>query len=369
MIIMRAKADNILCFNDFDINMSYPKKIVNSPVANEWLSERTNFRYKKVNILMGGNATGKTSLGRILMMFMNYFKDGAVARFLDMISDYSREAFLSIDFVTKSLRMYRFVFKTGKRNDNGYDDTNVSISIKSVPINKNDSYETCESRLDADIKCEYTTYDKVDTEGWNFTFPRDITGNTPYSLIGKNSKYLTVLEKVLKTLDPAIRSVDALRDVDNSFVIRFDNKDVIIQDGIITKEAILSSGTKAGIDIAYIIASSICNMHDFYYCDEIFSFVNSDLEKACLSVIIEKLGDDRQLFFTTHNSDVLDMDLPKHSYTFMKKIVNEDRVDISCVYASDYLKKADDSMKNAVENDLFCIAPELNELYDLIDLD
>ena len=114
--------------------------------------------------------------------------------------------------------------------------------------------------------------------------------------------------------------------------------------------------------------SSICNLHDFYYCDEIFSFVNSDLEKACLSIIIEKLGDDRQLFFTTHNTDVLDMDLPKHSYTFMKKEVRDVGVDISCVYASDYLKKAEDSLKNAVENDLFCIAPELNELYDLIDL-
>ena len=53
--------------------------------------------------------------------------------------------------------------------------------------------------------------------------------------------------------------------------------------------------------------------------------------------------------------DVLDMDLPKHSYTFMKKEVHEDRVDISCVYASDYLKKADDSIKNAVENDLFAL--------------
>lgn len=52
----------------------------------------------------------------------------------------------------------------------------------------------------------------------------------------------------------------------------------------------------------------------------------------------------------------------------MKKEVRDVRVDISCVYASDYLKKAEDSLKNAVENDLFCIAPELNELYDLIDL-
>ena len=369
MIIMRVKADNMLCFNNFDINMSYPKKIVNSPVANEYLTERTNFRYKKVNILMGGNATGKTSLGRLLMMFMNYFKDGAQARFSDMITDYSKSAYLSVDFVTKDLRLFRFEFAAGPGKDNGYDDSNVDISIKSVRINKMDSYETCEERLDNNIKCKYETYNQIDTEGWNFTFPRDITGNTPYALIGKSSRYLTVLEKVLKTLDPAIRGVDALKDVDNSFVIRFDNRDTIIQDGVIANEAILSSGTKAGIDIAYIIASSICNMHDFYYCDEIFSFVNSDLEKACLSVIIEKLGDDRQLFYTTHNSDILDMDLPKHSYTFLKKEVREDSVDICCVYASDYLKKAEDSMKNAVENDLFCIAPELNELYDLIDLD
>lgn len=369
MIIMRVKADNILCFNGFDINMSYPKKIVNSSIANECLSERKNFRYKKINILMGGNATGKTSLGRILMMFMNYFKDGTAARLTDMISDFSKGANLTIDFVTRNLRLYRFAFVAGARNDNGYNDNNVSIMIKSVRINKTDSYETCADKLDNNIKCEYTTYDKVNTEGWNFTFPRDITGNTPYSLIGKNSKYLLVLEKVLKTLDPSIRKVEALKDVENSYVIRLDKRDVIIQEGKIANEAILSSGTKAGIDIAYIIASSICNMHDFYYCDEIFSFVNSDLEKACLSVIIEKLGDNRQLFFTTHNTDILDMDLPKHSYTFLKKEVHDDGVDISCVYASDYLKKAEDSIKNAVENDLFCIAPELNELYDLIDLD
>ncbi len=368
MIIMRMKADNILCFNDFDINMSYPKKIVNSNIENEYLSERKNFRYKKINILMGTNATGKTSFGRILMQFMNYFTDGTITRFTEMIGDFSREASLVIDFATQQLRLYRFAFKAGVRNNSEPDGSNVSIVIKSVPINKNDSYETCAAKLDDDKKCEYTTYEKVNIEGWSFTFPRDITGNKPYSLIGKSSEYLTVLEKVLKTLDPAIRKVEALKDVDNSFVIRLDGKDVIIQDGAFAKEAILSSGTKAGIDIAYIIASSICNMHNFYYCDEIFSFVNSDLEKACLSVIIDKLGDNRQLFFTTHNTDILDMDLPKHSYTFMKKEVSEDRAYISCVYASDYLKKSDDSLKNAVENDLFCIAPELNELYDLIDM-
>lgn len=68
--------------------------------------------------------------------------------------------YLNIDFVTKDLRLYRFIFEAGIRNDNGYNESNVSIIIKSVRINKNDSYEICEAKLDSDIKCEYTTYDK-----------------------------------------------------------------------------------------------------------------------------------------------------------------------------------------------------------------
>lgn len=368
MIIMRVKADNILCFNDFDINMSYPKKIVNSPIPNECLSERSNFRYKKINILMGGNATGKTSFGKVLVKFMNYLNDGIIDRFVDIINDSSKDAYLVIDFVANDLKMCRLSFKAYAKTDIDDEGKNVSVEIKSVNINKMDSYETCAIRLDKGMKCKVLSYDEIESHGWHFTFPRDITGDMPYLLIEQDPNYLTVLEKILMTLDPAIKEVRTLNDVNNSFVIKLGNKDIIIQDGIIVKDAILSSGTKAGIDIAYIIASSICNIHNFYYCDEIFSFVNSDVEKACLSVMIEKLGENKQLFFTTHNSDVLDMDLPKHSYTFMKKVINDDKVNINCVYAMDYLKKADGSLKNAVENDLFCIAPELSGLYDLIEL-
>ena len=368
MIIMDVKADNFLCFNDFNINMSYPKKIVNTPISGEYLKDRTNFRYKKINIIMGSNATGKTSLGRLLMIFFNYFKDGAVGRFTELISNVNKEAYVRIDFVTEDNKLYRLSFAAAPIGVRGYDNTNSSVQIKRVNINKMDSYEICKDKLDKDINCETVSYDQVNTKGWYFTFPRDTTGNIPYSLIEKNQKYIVVLEKVLKTLDPAIRGVNVLKDVDNSFVIRLDNKDVIIQNGKIATESVLSSGTKAGIDIAYIIASSIFNMHDFYYCDETFPFINSDLEKACLSVIIEKLGDDKQIFFTTHNTDILDMDLPKHSFTFMKKEVDDEKVTIKCVYASDYLKRAEDSLRNAVENDLFCVAPELNELYDLIDM-
>ena len=75
MIIMDIKVDNFYAFKNFHMNMSYPKKIVDSTIEEEFLEERPNFRYKKVNIIMGGNATGKTSLGRLLMLFTNYLED------------------------------------------------------------------------------------------------------------------------------------------------------------------------------------------------------------------------------------------------------------------------------------------------------
>ena len=48
MIIMDLKIDNFFAFKNFHMNMSYPKKIVNSYIEDEFLVGRNNFRYKKV---------------------------------------------------------------------------------------------------------------------------------------------------------------------------------------------------------------------------------------------------------------------------------------------------------------------------------
>lgn len=97
------------------------------------------------------------------------------------------------------------------------------------------------------------------------------------------------------------------------------SKNVIIQEGSIVNESILSSGTKAGLEIARIVGSILTNRNQFYYCDEKFSYVHSDIEKAFLSIMIDKLGENEQLFFTTHNMDILDLTLPKHSFIFIMK--------------------------------------------------
>ncbi|ALF26074.1 hypothetical protein [Fusobacterium nucleatum] len=67
MIVLNLELDNLLGFEDFKINFSYPKKDENSGIKDEFLKGRPNFRYKKVNILLGANYTGKTSIGKAMM--------------------------------------------------------------------------------------------------------------------------------------------------------------------------------------------------------------------------------------------------------------------------------------------------------------
>ena len=130
----------------------------------------------------------------------------------------------------------------------------------------------------------------------------------------------------------------------------------------------LSSGTKAGIEIAQMV-SSIKHEHcSFYYCDEKFSYIHTDLEKAILSLMIDGLRANDQLFFTSHNTDILDMNLPKHAFTFLCKDVTNPERPINCISASHVLKRNTDSLKNAVENDMFACSPAVDLIYAIGDL-
>ena len=72
MVVLNVELDNFYAFKNFHMNLTYPKKIVGSCIKEEHLEDRPNFRYKKVNIIMGANASGKTTFGRMLMKIFNF---------------------------------------------------------------------------------------------------------------------------------------------------------------------------------------------------------------------------------------------------------------------------------------------------------
>lgn len=368
MILMDIKLDNLYAFHDFTLNMSYPKKIVNSTIEGEYLKNFPNFRYKKVIILMGANASGKTSLGKVMLDIFNFIDKKEFGRIVERIADKSKKAFFSVDFVNNG-----FLFRVQAMVDAAdiYRSENIHVSVQKVEIKAGDNYESCAARfknVDLEKKKDYILeLEEIDGADWMFEFTLSPERKKQYAISSSN-KYLEVLKNTLKTLDPRIKDVTKVEESEDSYIIKYENMTIMLHDGeLIDKYHVLSSGTKEGIGVANIIASVKSGAYSFIYCDEKFSHIHSEAEKAFLSVLIECMGENRQLFFTTHNTDILDMNLPKHTFAFLRRNMDDDAT-IDCVYASEYLKKNTGSLRNAVENDLFATMPSVDKIYALADL-
>ena len=354
MIIMNLELDNMYGFKDFKINFAYPKKIVGSTIIDEHLPSRPNFRYKKVNIIMGGNASGKTTLGKAIRDIFYCVVLKTWDNLLNSICDKSKTGKFSIDIAFTNSFMYRYEGEIFSARGE------IAVKRKIASISKNDSYESCCRKLKETDK--FKGKDAINKIGWNFAL-NEGNETVPLNRIENDSGVkLKILEKVLQALDTDIISVEKL-DVKDSYVIKKENQDIIVQEGEVIKESKLSSGTVAGIRIADIISSIILKENGFYYCDEKFSYVHSDLEQAFLSVMISKLGNGEQLFFTSHNMDLLEMNLPRHSFSFLRK---RDKIEV--VYPSEYIKKNDISLRNAMENDVFDLVPSRDKIYELEDI-
>lgn len=370
MIVLDVTLDNFYAFKDFHVNFTYPKKIVDSSIQNEHLEGHPNFRYKKVNIIMGANASGKTTLGRILMKIFNFLAKRNASYVTENVSDRTRSASFTIDLVCRSNTLYRISCVINPKPSGDYNIEDINLAIRKEKIWQKDSYESCVKRIEASAYLPCDNYldelEKLEDLAWLFEYPRDTERIINFEPDDK--KYLSVLENILKVLDPSIHKVDRVESVDDAFVIRIGADSIVLQNGAPFNTERLSSGTKAGVEIARVVSSLLQGRNSFYYCDEKFSYIHSDAEKAILSLMINSICPHEQLFFTTHNTDILDMNLPKHAFTFLRKDFNDTEHPISCVSASDLLKRNSDSLKNAVENDLFSTAPAVDLIYAIAEL-
>ena len=357
MLVLNLELDNLFGFEDFKINFSYPKKIENSSIKDEFLKDRPNFRYKKVNILLGANSTGKTFIGKAMMAIFNFLNKKEIIVTSQYIRNIKKEMSFSIDFILDGKNiLYRVNLKYKKENEK------IDLELYKADILKNDSYETTLKKfkkINLENESYIETLDKLNkVSGWLFTYPEQGS-----NFLKSNNEVMDikVFENILKTLDPSIEKVSKLDEVKNAYVLTLKGEDLIIQDGeFVKKNNILSSGTKSSLDIAYITSAIKKNTNIYYYCDEKFSYIHSDIEKAILSLMIDFLKPNTQLFFTTHNMEVLNMDLPIHCFTFLKK-----REKIEVVYASEYIDEDNIFLMEAIKNDVFNVAPYLDLIYEL----
>lgn len=267
--------------------------------------------------------------------------------------------YFCIDFVNGDYRLQRLAVRIDALNED------IDIRYQTADIDTMDSYEKCVKKLkDQTVEATSKPLKKlVGNIQYRFAYPEI---EKSLKLTGANKKVLLkTLHAVIGTLDPTLQDVRLSKDLKDTFIIRRGGTEIIIQEGKLLNRDILSSGTAEGIDVAMFLAAMATRESSFYYCDEHFSYIQSDIEKRIFGIMMDRIGENEQLIFTTHNTDMLDLNLPKHSYVFLRKHLEDGIYQVSAVSASDVLKRNTDSLRSAVENDVFASLPQDSLLDEL----
>lgn len=374
MVILNLKLKNIYCFNNFEINFSYPKKVNNNLLGNEFHENFNSFRFKKLNIFVGGNASGKTSLIRSIWGILHFLAKKESSSLSRIVDENYEESFIEIDFINNLIDesyLHRLTIKTYNKEH-----FEIKIADKKIKLTSGKSYESLVLKFDS-MPLEFFDYIEFLSKnsfniGWLTTLP---STEEPFNKVDfietsneeEAKEYLFIINNVLKTLDPSIKEIKKSLDSNDAFVVEHScNKNIIVQKGMsLSSVPVLSSGTKYGFNIANILYSIKKHRNGIYLIDEQFPYVNSDVEAAMLATMTSLLGPNEQIFFTTHNTNILSLSFPIHSFYFLNK--ENDNITVSC--ASEFENRNNISVKNMYDNDVFRTAPDVSKVYDIGEID
>ena len=379
MAILNIKLDNVLSFYDFNVNFSFPNKLKTSIIENENLEFVPSFRYKKLNIFVGSNATGKTSLVKCIWRTL-LFLDRKEKIILDkIVNKNDKDSKIEIDLVEDNennhiLHRYKILI-SDKFNDSKVMVSHTFVNLSAAKSTK-DSYENKIKELNS-IPDNYLDYieclkDITPYSGWKIVlpateYPFDTINFDKANSVEEEQSYVKILNDVFKTLDSSIIKVTKSKDTNNAYVLEHDcGAKIIIQEGMkLSDIPLLSSGTKYGVNISNIIFGIKHHNNGIYLIDEQFSNVNSDIETAMLSTMVSLLGPNEQIFFTTHNMNILSLGFPFHSFYFMKKekINGKQIITINCGSEADNRNNV--SPKTIIDNDIFATAPNVNKIFEI----
>lgn len=400
MIFTRLKIDNLFCFKETVLDLTYPRKIKDSTIDHEYLEHAPNFRFKRLCIISGANASGKSSFSEVLLRIINVLcKENAYTSLLDLeaaIPDLP--AIIEAEFVlpTERTLYFRQITLTIHQGD-------VSFDYVKVPILKNDSVQVCRDKIlkvlanesvrnavrivhhsdDLAINhwkqlyADLNINDKAHQQVWGFAQSNIYSESSDARYIEQQNhqSYKDILLAILKTFDPSIDRITASHDEESGtvteYTIHFINKKFckLDVDGTVDDKyaRLLSMGTYQGITVAgfvYFILKMMQNpkASGTFFLDEKMSYSHSEVEKAIVNLIAQKINRHSQFFFTTHNYDILEMDFPFHSFVFVKK----ENHGSEFIWADEVCNKNDRNVLPFVKANYFNTIPDTYLLDDLL---
>lgn len=373
MIFLQLKIDNFYMFKGTFIDFTYPKKIKNSTIEGEYLTEFPNIKYKKVCIFMGANASGKTSLGRVMCMVNNYLNGESLNGVAKKICNKDKNALFDVVYIMpETKQIHRLIVEFNQDGltfekyqacklkkthslEKTLEDVNTVEPVFTYDKNNNKGVENPGFRSAAHM----FGYELEETSSWNYCFS-EFNNSTTQST---NLK-IDLLKKILQSFDSSITGVEEITALGTgSYVVKFVNGDKVVVDNgkIITHER-FSRGTLESIEVAGFINFLQTSNKGVFFLDEKMAYSHSEIEISMLNLMINSLKENSQLFYTSHNHDVLEMNLPTHSYVFMQK---NEFVEISHPEKMGFTKN-DRSLLSYVKNDVFSTMPDTSKIEELL---
>ena len=408
MIFTRIRIKNLFCFEDTEIDLTYPKRISDSVIENEYLDRRPNFRFKRLCIISGANASGKSSFGRVLCDISNVIHKGRsfAERRRWAVANEELPAEVEVEFV------YPLAEKLQFRTLNLRIDIKASVyyfKYAECPINLQDSVESCRRKIDnlfetkksrgkylylenLDLDDYHKKWDKLhellhvesDPIVWLYDIADiDDTGLRSVYIDRGHKGYTDVLRRVLRTFDPSIQKVTELfeeGDPNNvtGYRIHFPNKKRcgMNEKGELDKESshLFSRGTHQAISVAGFTHNLIKQMSykddegnyqasGIFFLDEQMSYSHTDLEREIVNLLAQKTNAYSQFFYTTHNYDIFEMGFPLHSFVFIKR---ENGGNPEFIWANSVCNKNDRNILTFVKNNYFNTIPDVSLLDEIL---
>jgi energy-coupling factor transporter ATP-binding protein EcfA2 len=378
-------------FKDFELDLTYKRKITHDVAKNDFISENNkNIHVRKNIIFMGANASGKTTLGKLLCAIYNYIigrniEDDTIS-FKNSIYNKKKKAFFKIEF---SINDHVFAFEVTFDRHGLVDEKVYFIKIhKNYYIHtlrddlyKEPLFDYSKTNKALNLKLGFQSYFLMDNKNRMYLNTiRNISYNFLISKLPKDAystssriNDISLLQEILKVVDPSVdkvyqhASIEKDEKIKNlkTYSIVFKNGDKVeVEDGDIGKININSLNRLSHGTIEAIYFSAILTLLDRYqsrtiFIDEKLSHTHSELEIYLISRIIKRQKTGSQFFYTTHNTDCLDMDIPINCFVFLRR--NEDGFN-EIVYPDKKLNKNDRRLRNYVQNDFFDTIPNFSAL-------
>lgn len=391
MIFLSLRLDNVYMFRDFYLDFTMTRKPHHFLAERDALFEGSKIYARKKLLILGANASGKTTFGRILCAIQNYLVGrelGPYVNLLDKRFDLTKPGMFEVEFVvgTDAYKVKCLFDENGIKEESlkmvkVFPSYTTKLLRKHLEDAKNEAFHG--RLLDLPVKPMNNMLSTMLLNPANEKILQSFRENFQFSYLFSNFDDIQVnhklrvtvaaLNQILPKIDNSVERVVALRPVgsklkSHSYAIVFKNKQFLtIPDGDLKSadRTRLSHGTYEALQFLDFLMNLKNNPDMTAFVDEQLAHMHTELE-AYLIMKALLVPRDGQIFCTTHNPELLDLNItPQMILLFRRNTEGFNEAQ----YVSDRIKKNDRGFKGYYDNDFFGVLPDYSVLDEYFEED